>query len=235
MTEPIIVTGGTNKDFLEQYARPGLIGLSGGTSLIDRTIGRAQRHLDTQKESSKWSHAFLFGGVRPDGYQWVIESDLQADRKHIRFGVQENRITKYYDDDYYSRLAILDFGITAEQFQIIICEALDLVASRTKYSLRELLGTAIALRHSSLRERENLFARPASYFCSAFVAHLFCRAGLEIIPGLPEKNTAPEDIFRSPAPHATFLLERPTQVKPNKVKLAVASVRQKVRARVKRG
>ncbi len=33
-------------------------------------------------------HAFLFQGARHDGHHWVIESDLQINRKHIKLGVQ---------------------------------------------------------------------------------------------------------------------------------------------------
>src|SRR5690348_720120 len=107
--QTIVVTGLSNQQFLERYARPGCIGLSGGTTLIDRAICRAERHLDSQGHFGKWSHAFLFQGQRLDGHQWLIESDLQIHRKHIQLGVQENRITKYFDEKLYTTLAVLDF------------------------------------------------------------------------------------------------------------------------------
>ena len=96
MSETIFVTGLSNREFLERYSGAGRIGLSGGTTLIDKAICRAERHLDERERWGSWSHVFLFEGQRPDGHHWVIESDLQVHRKHIQLGVQENRISKYF-------------------------------------------------------------------------------------------------------------------------------------------
>src|SRR5262245_47237466 len=157
---PIInVTGMTNPEFLQEYAEPGRVGLSGGVTLIDKAIARAEHHLDGERRWSLWSHAFLFQGRRPDGHHWVIESDLQVDRRHIRLGVQENRVTKYFDDELYTTLAVLDFGLSEEQVATLLREGLELVADRARYSLRELVGTLLALRHPELRGRGNVLAR----------------------------------------------------------------------------
>src|SRR5437016_13805192 len=142
--EIVPVQGLSNREFLERYARPGCVGLSGGVTLIDRAICRAQRHLDAEENWGAWSHAFLFQGRRADGHHWVIESDLQVHRKHIHFGVQENRISKYFDEKLFSALAVLDFGLTEEQVLCVVQEGLELVANRARYSVRELLGTLIA-------------------------------------------------------------------------------------------
>src|SRR6185295_6774289 len=142
------------------------------------------------------------------GHQWVIESDLQFHRKHIQLGVQENRIAKYFDEKFYSTLAVLDFGLTEAQVALLLCEGLELVATRARYSLRELVGTLIALRRPELRGRENLLARERSLFCSAFVQHLFRKAGLDLTPGVHDKHTTPEDISRTSIPHVTYLLQR---------------------------
>src|SRR5438105_1692633 len=128
------INGLSNREFLERYARTGCIGLSGGISLIDRTICRAQRHLDAKETWGRWSHAFLFQGRRADGHHWVIESDLQVHRKHIQLGVQENRISKYFDEELFTMLAVLDFGLTESQVALLLCEGLDLVANGTRYS-----------------------------------------------------------------------------------------------------
>ena len=45
-SQTVVVTGLTNREFLERYARPGRVGLSGGITLIDKAIVRAQRHVD---------------------------------------------------------------------------------------------------------------------------------------------------------------------------------------------
>jgi hypothetical protein len=209
MNQLITLTDLSNQKFLETYARPGRVGLAGGTTLIDKAIGRAQRHVDAEKVWSRWSHAFLFQGVRHDKRHWVIESDLQLHRKHIQLGVQENRVEKFYDERMYNSLAVLDFQLGDEQIACLLGSGLELVAARVRYSLRELIGTLFALRHPSFRNRANLLSRPQSYYCSAFVHHLFRTAGLDLAPNLDEKHTTPEDLWRTLAPHTAYVLERP--------------------------
>jgi hypothetical protein len=198
----------SNREFLERYAAAGRIGLSGGVSLIDKAIGRAQRHLDVGKRWGAWSHAFLFQGARLDGHHWVVESDLQIHRKHIQLGVQENRISKYFDEGLYRSLTILDFSLSTSQVSILLREALELVASRARYSIRKLAGTLVALRRPQLRGRQNIFARDCSIYCSALMQHLFQKVGLDLSPGIDVKNTTPEDISRTSLPHVTYLLQR---------------------------
>src|SRR5262245_16123948 len=123
------VKGMSNREFLERYARAGCIGLSGGVSLIDQAICRAERHLHKEQEWGAWSHAFLFQGKRADGHHWVIESDLQVHRKHIQLGVQENRISKYFDEKFYTMLAVLDFNLKETEVEILLKEGLELVAN----------------------------------------------------------------------------------------------------------
>ena len=216
------VTGLSNEEFFHQYAKAGRIGLSSGLTLIDRAICRAERHLNPGEKWGSWSHALLFQGKRADGHHWVIESDLQIHQKHIQLGVQENRISKYFDESFYSNLAILDFGLSEAQLSKVLVEALDLVSNHAKYSLRELFGTLIALHRPPLRSQNNVLARESSLYCSAFVQHLFKKAGLDLVPGIDIKNTTPEDIARSPVPHTTWVLRRgfPTSsLKPLKSRL----------------
>src|SRR5262245_50042441 len=229
---PIItVTGLSNPEFLEEYAQPGRVGLSGGVTLIDKAIARAERHLDAEGRWSLWSHAFLFQGRRPDGHHWVIESDLQIDRRHIRLGVQENRIAKYGDDGLYTTLAVLDFQLGEEHVRTLLREGLELVANRERYSLRELVGTLIALRHPELRGRGNVLAREKSLYCSAFVQFLFRKAGIDLAPGVDAKHTTPEDISRAPIPHVTYLLKRGAGR--SKLEQFRVRLRRRVRARIK--
>ena len=229
--EVIRVTGLSNREFLELYARPGRVGLSGGTTLVDKAICRAQRHLDAEERWGSWSHAFLFQGVRADGHHWVIESDLQFHRKHIQLGVQENRVSKYYNETLYTTLAVLDFGLSERRVADLVREGLELVATRARYSLRELVGTLIALRHPQWRSRTNLLARERSLYCSAFVQHLFRNAGVELAPGVDGKNTTPEDISRTPVPHMTYLLER--TVGRSKLTKLNLRLRRRLRARIR--
>ena len=123
-SQTILVTGLSNQEFLELHARPGRIGLSGGITFVDKAICRAERHLDECEHWGAWSHAFLFEGHRLDGHHWVIESDLQVHRKHIQLGVQENRISKYFDEGLYTNLAVLDLGLTEEQVACLLREGL---------------------------------------------------------------------------------------------------------------
>ena len=228
-----VITDMSNQSFLETYARAGCVGLAGGTMLIDKAIGRAQRHLDSEHHWSKWSHAFFFQGVRPDGHPWVIESDLQINRKHIRLGAQENRISKFYDEGFYTRLAVLDFGIDEATRSKLVGEGLNLVADRVRYSLRELIGTLVALKHPAMREQPNVLSRTSSFYCSAFVEHLFRHAGMTLVEGLDEKNTTPEDIFRSWRPHAAYVLERPMATSRARKIISVAkAVKKRVRVRL---
>ncbi len=226
--ETVIVTGLSNRQFLERHAQPGRVGLSGGDTLVDKAICRAERHLDARERWSCWSHAFIFEGQRLDGHHWVIESDLQFHRKHIQLGVQENRVSKYFDESLYTTLAVLDFGLSGEQVGALLREGLELAASRARYSLRELVGTLLALKNPALRGRENPLARERSLFCSAFVQHLFRQTGLDLTPGVDAKHTTPEDISRTPVPHVTYLLQR----EPRAGKLVELPARLKRRVKV---
>lgn len=230
--ETILVTGLSNREFLERYAQPGRVGLSGGITLIDKAISRAERHLNESGAWSPWSHSFLFQGRRHDGHHWVIESDLQVNRKHIRLGVQENRISKYFDEDFYTTLAVLDFGLAKATVATLLSEGLELVAGRARYSLRELVGTYIALHDPKLRAAGNPLARNSSMYCSAFIRHLFNKAEIELAPGVHGKNTTPEDISRTAVPHVTYLLQRETAH--SKLAELKSKLRGRVRARVGR-
>jgi len=207
-TQTIVVTGISNREFLERHAQPGRVGLCGGGTRVDIAIRRAQRHLHEEGHWSDWSHAFIFEGTRADGQHWVVESDIQILRKHIQLGAQENRAAKYANEKMFPTLAVLDFGLSEAQVATLLREALELVANHERYSLRELIGTLIALRRPELRAQENLMARERSVYCSAFVQQLFLKAGVDLVPGVAGKNTTPEDIARTPVPHTVYVLQR---------------------------
>lgn len=230
MAEPTVIVNPriSNREFLDQFAQAGRIGLTGGITLIDKVISGAERHVDENHRWSQWSHVFLFQGRRADGHHWVIESDLEIHDKHIRLGAQENRLSKYYNESFYTTLAVLDIGCNKKQVSDLLREALDLVANHTRYSIRELLGTVIALRHPHLRGKKNLLARERSFFCSAFVQHLFRKAGIDLAPGLDVKNTTPEDIFRTPMLNRAWLL--PPIIPENKIRKLASRAHQKIQA-----
>jgi hypothetical protein len=227
--QTVVLTGLSNREFLERYARSGRIGLSGGVTLVDKAICRAERHVHRKEKWGAWSHAFLFQGERHDGHQWIIESDLQFRRKHISLGVQENRVSKYFDEKLYTTLAVLDFGLNESQTLCLLREGLELVATRARYSLRELVGTLIALRRPELRGRDNLLARECSMYCSAFVQHLFRKTGLDLAPGVDGKNTTPEDIALTALPHVTYLLLR------ERAESKLVALKSRLRRRIRSG
>jgi hypothetical protein len=227
MTDPNVVTGLTNQEFFERYARPGRIGLVGGAELANRAIARAQRHLNADKTWSHWSHAFLFQGRRADGHHWIIESDLDIQRKIIRLGVQENRIAKYGDDADYPVVGVIDLGLTTEQEQAALAQALELVSAGTRYSLREIVGTVWALRHPKWQPQENLLGQEKAFYCSAFVRHTLGRVGVNLAPDVAEKNTTPEHLWQMTVPHTKWLLTR--ERKPSALRQAVRRVKAKFR------
>jgi hypothetical protein len=213
MTEPsptrvVAVEGLTNAQFLEQYAAPGRVGLCGGTDLINKAIRKLQRAITADGHRSPWAHAFLCGGRRVDGKHWVFESDLDLRHKQIRLGVQENRIDRYHDEECFPNLAILDFELDEAQTNAVLVAGLDLLSGLSHYSLRELVGTLLAMRHTSLRRRKNLLESEGALYCSAMVQHCFATAGIEFVPGVDRKNVTPHDIATCPRARTAYLLVR---------------------------
>lgn len=199
----------TNEAFLARFAKPGCIGLTGGGTLIDKAISRAQKRLHPDRSHAPWAHAFIFQGTRVDGQHWVIESDIELHKKHIRMGVQENRIEKYHDEVHFTSLAVLDFHLTPEQTRQVLASGLDMVAKRATYSLRELVGMYMALKKPGSRQgKENKLARESAVFCSAFVQTLFHPVGIVFAKDVGAKLTTPEDIALSSVPHTTHILRR---------------------------
>jgi len=204
----VIVSDITNRQFLETYAAPGRVGLVGASHFIDISIKRAQRSLRADRSDSQWTHAFLFEGIRIDGCHWILESDLDISQRNVRFGVQENRVTKYFDEDAYPTIAILDFNLTQEQIEMVLKAGLDLLGEQWEYSVRELFGTLIAMPSRRLRSRPNLLQKERSLYCSAFVQHLFLKIGLVFSVNTSVKNTAPELIAQTSLPHSAYILKR---------------------------
>jgi hypothetical protein len=207
-TEIVRIEGLGNAEFLERFAAPGRVGLCGGNDLINKGIRKLQYHVTADGHRSPWSHAFLCNGRRLDGKHWVLESDLDLRHKQIRLGVQENRMDRYHADADFPNLAILDFGLDEAQTQAVLTSGLDLLAGLTHYSLRELLGTLLAMRHPTLRRKRNLLARENALYCSAMVQHCYAAAGVEFVPGVDRKNVTPHDISGCPQAKTAWLLVR---------------------------
>jgi hypothetical protein len=200
----------SNADFFAKYAKAGCVGLVGGESFIEKMIRRAQRRQLADRTWSQWGHAFLFEGKRVDDQHWVIESDLDVHRERAMLGVQENHVSKYHDDEAYTALAVLDFGLDEAQTKVALTEGLRLLTSRTQYSLREIAALYWKLKEPTDRSRGNRLSRgDRAIFCSAFVQHLYQHAaGIDFAPEVETKLTTLEDIWQTKVPHRAYVLLR---------------------------
>lgn len=198
----------SNREFLETHVGSARVGLCGGTEFINKAIRKLQWQVTADGRRSPWSHAFMFSERRSDGEFWVLESDLDFRHKQIRLGVQENRMSKYYDEAEYPNLAIIDFGLTSGQTRAVLTEGLNLLSGLSTYSLSELLGTLISLNSTRLRSKENLLAREGALYCSALVQHCFDAINLDLKPDVETKNITPHDLFQTPQPHTAYHLIR---------------------------
>lgn len=201
-------TGTSNEAFLLKHAAAGRIGLCAGGDGISKLIRKAQAPLTDDGHRSLWSHAFLFSERRSDGQWWVLESDLDMRYKQMRLGVQENRLTRYFDAEAFPNIAVLDFGLDETQTRQVLTAGLDLLSGLTCYSLSELVGTMLAMYSNRLRKRGNLLAKEGALYCSAMVQHCYAAAGVDLLPGVHGKNLAPHDIADSPLPHTAHRLVR---------------------------
>lgn len=205
--EPAVPLAG-NAAFIQKHAGPGRIGLCGGRDWMTKLIRKAKAPLTSDGHRSLWSHAFVFSERRIDGHWWVIESDLDLRYRQIRLGVQENRVDRYFDEEAFPNLAILDFGLTDTQVLQVQRAGLDLLSGLVTYSITELVGTMLAMHSRRLRRRQNLLAKEGALYCSAMVQHCYNAAGIEFLPGVQGKNIAPHDLDESPIPHQTHRLIR---------------------------
>lgn len=209
MSEPDTDDDGRgNEAFLLKHAAPGRIGLCTGDEWISKLIRKAQAPLTTDGHRSLWSHAFLFGEQRSDGHWWVIESDLDLRTRQMRLGVQENRLSRYYDAEAFPNIAVLDFGLDAVQTRRVVTAGLDLLSGLHHYSLSELVGTLLSMHSTRLRQRDNLLSKEGALYCSAMVQHCYTAAGVDLLPGVTGKNISPHDIAATPLPHTAHRLIR---------------------------
>lgn len=197
-----------NREFLLRHAATGRIGLCGGDDALSKAIRKAQAPLTGHGHRSLWSHAFLIGERRGDGHWWVIESDLDLRYKHVRLGVQENRLARYFDGGAFPNIAVLDFGLDQAQTARVLTAALDLLSGQSQYSVSELLGTLLAMPSSRLRRRRNPLGRDGALFCSAMVQHCYASAGLHFHAGVDGKHITPHDLDSSPLAHTSHRLIR---------------------------
>lgn len=155
-----------------------------------------------------FSHAFIISEKRLDNHWWVIESDIEFHKKQIKLGVQENRIEKYFNETEYPNIAILNFNLNSTQTQLVLNEALNMVANRANYSLREIFGVLLSFTNTKERNKQNKFEQENSFICSSLVAHCYQTVNIDFNAAVSLKNTTPEDIYATTIPNSKHELIR---------------------------
>ena len=84
------IAGISTEEFWARYAKMGAVGLVGGTLWIHRAICEAEALVTPDNRPSLWAQAFIFTGKRPDGYDWLVESDLVVEPLRLRRTIGEN-------------------------------------------------------------------------------------------------------------------------------------------------
>ncbi len=201
---------GLNPKLLEFFTcnyKPGIIGLVGASGVIGMAIREAQRAVTTDGKASLWSHCFILGDLRldrrgPGGSKskspYLLESDLKINllNPQVSNGAQENWIGKWCKEEV-ENAAVIDFGVSEDQRDMILATALQLVDNQVLYPIQELLGTwwAIITKKQWL---PNPLDGPHAMYCSAFTRYCYKEAGRDFIgPEISVSNTTPEDIARA--------------------------------------
>jgi hypothetical protein len=205
-TEEIV--GISREEFWKRYAKKGAIGLVGGTLWIHRAICEAQALVTPDRKPSLWAHAFLFTGKRPDGYDWIAESDITVELSRMRIvnGAQENRVDKYYGTEKALHCAVLDFGLSEPEADKITQKALEMVRKKFMYSISGLFGTLFAYLSGTEKLRNHWNAEHALY-CSAFVQEAYDAVGVDLARDVATTNTGPEHLWQTKVPHKTYVLK----------------------------
>jgi hypothetical protein len=194
--------------FWRQYAKKGAVGLVGGTLWIHRAICEAQALITPDKKPSLWAHAFLFTGRRPDGYDWISESDITVElfRMRIVNGAQENRIDKYYGTKNALHCAVLDFGLSDRDADTVVRKSLDMVKQKIMYPVSGLFGTFFAYLFGT-EKWHNLWNTPHALYCSAFVQEAYLAAGIDLAQGVATTHTGPDHLWQSTVPHKAYVFK----------------------------
>ena len=199
----------STKEFWQQYAKKGAVGLVGGTLWIHRAICEAQALITPDGKPSLWAHAFVFTGKRPDGQEWIAESDIVVEPLRMRIinGAQENRISKYYGTDKALHCAVLDLGLGDPDADKVVQKALDMVVKKIMYPVSGLFGTLFAYLFKTEKWR-NLWNTPDALYCSAFVQEAYHAAGIDLAAGVATTHTSPEHLWQTKIPHKAYVLKQ---------------------------
>ena len=203
------IAGVSREEFWKQCARKGAVGLVGGTSSIHQAICGAQALITSDKKPSLWAHAFIFTGRRPDGSDWIAESDITVELSRIRIinGAQENRISKYDGTEKALNCAVLDFGLSDPDADKVVQKALDMIAQKVMYPVSGLFGTLFSYLFNTEKWR-NLWNTPDALYCSAFVQEAYRAAGIDLARDVATTNTSPEHLWQTKVPHKAYVFRQ---------------------------
>lgn len=203
------ITGISTEEFWQRYAKKGAVGLVGGTFWIHKAICEAQALITPDGKPSLWAHAFIFTGRRPDGFDWLAESDLVVEPHRLRIvnGAQESRIDKYYGTKKALHCAVLDLGLSDPDVDKVVRKARDMISQKILYPVSGLFGTFLAYILSTEKWR-NLWNTRNALYCSAFVQEAYLAAGIDLAPDVATTHTGPDHLWQTRVPHTTYLLKR---------------------------
>jgi hypothetical protein len=192
--------------FTKNYSR-GAIALVGTNDTIGLAIREAQAAITENGKPSLWSHCFLLGDFRFDmrgpgntlvKSPYIFESDLKVDifKPQVRNGAQENWIGKWCTDKV-ENAAVIDLGLSEDNQNSVLANALQLVDEQMSYAIQELLGTWLAI----ITEKQwlpNPIDDPRAMYCSAFVRYCYRQAEVDFLGDeVTVRNTTPEDVARA--------------------------------------
>lgn len=198
-----VVNERSNREFLAQHSKAGRIGLIGGSNWIHRGVRLGQALLPEFGRASLWSHVVVLSG----GGQ-LYESDITIKWQELKLvnGAQENPLGKYFDDQKYPYLAILDFELSDEQTQMVLDACRKMIDEGVLYPISGLIGTGLAyLFHTE--KRKNVWGSKNALYCSAFAQKSYEAVGIDFTESAHATHTSPEHIWRTPVSHEIFIRE----------------------------
>jgi hypothetical protein len=182
----------SNGEWLQEIdAREGVI-LLGGATISHFRVRYAQSGARSDLTPSHWSLA----GVLLDRDRFLsvpLEGWRDASAVPAANGIRECRVDEYDDPDTFPNIAILSFGVDAEQ---VVGIARQLMLQRSVVDLPEMIVPWLAYVWDA-GQPTNPLANSVGVPSAAFVEVAYGVAGVELTPGLSSASSCPEAIWQS--------------------------------------